>query len=97
MANFKVGDEVVCLTNKSERGVGTASDLTPGKTYRVEAFERCGCGAEHVFLVGMTALNCCQVCSRISASFRAWRFIKLDGLNEPEAEFVGTNLPALVE
>ena len=93
MANYKVGDEIVCIISSPVGEIlmhGTG--LKTGGRYRaLEIRRNACCGAETVRvdvpIKGKFAQCICGNRQYPSHSFRgAWRFIKLDGFSTDESE-----------
>ncbi len=81
--NYGVGDTVVCVDAKSAVGLTPVKSLRLGATYTIAGFGGCG----GVALVGINPDGFCSNCEGSDHThYRAWRFIKLDGLKDEETE-----------
>ncbi len=88
MANYKVGDEVVCV---DAIGFACPTGLTAGMSYPVLAARVSPCCGTHEIDVGTKSptghVRCCRCGARNPGNWKmAWRFIKLDGLKDEETE-----------
>ncbi len=90
MANYKVGDEVVCIDAKRLFS-GTVQELVLGQKYVVLGIRNGPCCNKLEIDVGIKPMarkvRCvCGVISPADGYKYAWRFIKLDGLKDEETE-----------
>ena len=87
MANFKVGDEVVCVDAVRVHPVPNNKPfgLTLGAKYKVLAILGPSCA---VVNDGDTNVGTCEICGVFDGHSHRyhWRFIKLDGLKEESEE-----------
>ena len=104
MPNFKVGDEVMCIDTISTTHVPLSRYLKAGQKYTVAGLSETSCCGNAVIRLagtddgrGNKCPNCHHIFSITHSWFSTWRFVKLDGLSEPENEVESTNLPTLAE
>jgi hypothetical protein len=103
MANFKVGDEVVLLStipNIPNRSGGQnnhkryAQYVKAGDRFTVHAMNSF-CTAVRELPASVEITRPCMTCGTLDFNtywhINNWRLVKLDGLNEPLEEVVGTD------
>ena len=94
MPNFKVGDEVVCIDAILPAGHYSFAGIKAGERYVVAMLTDKCVGIREAPINFFAAP--CRWCHQRGEYWHIeqWRFIKLDGLSEPENESVGTSLPS---
>lgn len=90
MANYKVGDEVICICAKKVAPGSSTPVVKLGKIYKVFAAREspcCGCLEIDVAEKSPTGWTQCICGARKEGTWHlSWRFIKLDGLSEDTTE-----------
>lgn len=93
MANYKIGDTVVCVDPGSSNFRPTV--LTKGQNYLVTDMYECGVPCVSVALPTRSGRTCID-CGRSAWAFAPEQFQKLDGLKESKTDLASRRRPQLV-